>query len=1421
MTRGALLLFIAACSGAPDRNAELFVQMWTPMCYGDPACGWAAGQSMDVAVKMITEHINNGSYIRGGRKLRVEVLDDECSGSRGRDIGTGMLLLPPAERAFGIIGCGCSGCTMASQPLLNIAKIPMISHTATNPALSVRTTYPNFFRLIPTDAAAVQAWFAIMNSFNWKTYAQVSEPEYGFALVDYANTVKDSFGMVDVLAGKGLSEMRDKTPQSAQGVVDVIEPSGVKIIMFLGYETYLRYLVCELAKREMFDTTFFFIGWLTPGWWLDALDKIDCAAEDMAKMINKSLSANYPEWGEKGAGAECLLPGTTVQAFADEYAKRVSAMGDIVRAEASYAADTVCFMSKVFNTLLDDGHQVDDLYSMSDAMYSTYSARVQSMSMTGTSGQIAFPGGDPMQYAGGDRQANFDILHVVDSTKRALDIMGSVVRKADGSFDIIITPGKEITFKEPGYTISNPPPGMYPQCPTGTVYKYATRQCQGCEGNFVFVEAVNGCLCKAGYYKNGSSCEACHEGTMSDNPGTLQCSSCTKGFYQDERGTTTCKRCEKGSHMASEKASACVPCGKNQVTLESGADSSALCLCAEGSFMKPSAGACVACPEGLECPAGLGEPLQLPGFFAEVIDKEARDYRVWSCRDKSECSSQAVGSCPGGRQGRACNNCMDGYKPLDDGSCVKCGELDAIPGIVAFVVLLLIVMCGLVFVNADLKTQTLSFLTVAMVAGQLCMVLQIFGSFRQLSVKWVEPVKSVLAVTKILSFDLDVISVTCMMVSDSPVSKFVAKLFVYPMTVVMLACAWGLSKFMKKPLDFDKVFNLNGLLLYIIFITLTLTVLLPLQCKPNPSGSTSMVSSPGLVCFESEEHATMVVLAVFGILAYPLLILAWISYTTWKYPSRVSSGHGLQMVSRYRFLFNRFKTECYYYGLVLMVRNLLISLLPVILVSAEALQLVAMGTLLQTSGFFVALLLPWRTTMANAADIAISGFLVIMMVGAAPLLEIDISASEGVVGGMLCVVTLAPVVIGLGAIGYGIFRRFMPAETFGVFLCHHKGGAGALARLLKYNLANITNAKVFLDSDQLEDLDLIFDTVRTGTKNLVILLTSEVLKRMWCSGEITTAHVNNVPIIPVICDGFVRLSDEDIAMIGDVWTEQQKNVLASYGITVESIQSAYHYIRNLPHLTLLRFEGSEKRASLVKELVDTGKLPTKLRASSGSGSARPRILVTGAVADGEALAAIEIFKLLCQQHMQVETNEVMTPEQMALAKPYASYLVVLFSRGMLQNPLFARMLLVALADKGHDSPSTRVLELVTVNADNGFEFPSVEFLTDLEKNGLGVPGLGAEVGLQLSKSYRTLLSVLALPLAPHGSAGLLSLQISEICRRFRRYKDLPQGLALDTEDDKAVGSVTIDDLKGFDNMPSNDHAPASNCITEEIQSAAF
>ena len=119
-------------------------------------------------------------------------------------------------------------------------------------------------------------------------------------------------------------------------------------------------------------------------------------------------------------------------------------------------------------------------------------------------------------------------------------------------------------------------------------------------------------------------------------------------------------------------------------------------------------------------------------------------------------------------------------------------------------------------------------------------------------------------------------------------------------------------------------------------------------------------------------------------------------------------------------------------------------------------------------------------------------------------------------------------------------RLLLQAATSpGAFLCHHKGGAAVLGRYFKIKILRqcSTGVAVFLDSDQLEELDLIFDAVRANTRNLLILATKETLYSMWCAGEIATAVKNRVSIVPVECDDYVAPDEETLKQLDQAWSK--------------------------------------------------------------------------------------------------------------------------------------------------------------------------------------------------------------------------------------------------------------------------------------------
>merc|ERR1711972_1007627 len=122
----------------------------------------------------------------------------------------------------------------------------------------------------------------------------------------------------------------------------------------------------------------------------------------------------------------------------------------------------------------------------------------------------------------------------------------------------------------------------------------------------------------------------------------------------------------------------------------------------------------------------------------------------------------------------------------------------------------------------------------------------------------------------------------------------------------------------------------------------------------------------------------------------------------------------------------------------------------------------------------------------------------------------------------------------MGSYALVVFFSKRRKKAFDYFLCHHKAGACCIVRLLRMYFQDI-NCTAFLDSDNLSDLDQLFDYVASDTQNLVVVCSKDIMMRPWCVGEIVTGMLHGVTTVKVSfsefeepCDEFIQQYDEHV-----------------------------------------------------------------------------------------------------------------------------------------------------------------------------------------------------------------------------------------------------------------------------------------------------
>lgn len=693
-------------------------------------------------------------------------------------------------------------------------------------------------------------------------------------------------------------------------------------------------------------------------------------------------------------------------------------------------------------------------------------------------------------------------------------------------------------------------------------------------------------------------------------------------------------------------------------------------------------------------------------------------------------------------------------------------------------------------------TQRLDQISVLLTAGQVIMMFQTFSAMQHIKIDWTEPAMTIVNNLSVFALNLDFLNLGCVVAQDDPLLRMCIQVFAYPVFLLVLSLAFLISRLLRRSLSLQgsMLFNMNGYCVLILYMSLTLVALLPFQCGLNPNGEYTMVSDPGLTCWHSDQHGLMVMIAILGVLMYPVSFLTLCIRATIMYPSYIRSGHGLVLVSKYKFLFQRFRPSNYYYGVIYLFRNTFLALIPVIGVAQPSLQIVSMAAIVLLSMTMQIRVWPWRTEAANIADMCFAPAFIIFLVSAAPMIDPQFQGNHSAgnrAPGQLCsallCATIVLMMLTLAALALRWFSKMLKSNLrYSVFLCHQKSAAGSFARFVKIILDKHSPDRVFLDSDQLHDLDQLFDQVQSQTKHLVVLLTQDLMTRVWCCGEIATAYSNRVSIVPISCNGCTVPDSGKLDAIIDSWTEQERQMLLNFGITMELTTQACMAVRDLPMLTMSTFAPLEEQERSVLQLVSHCNLNGRSFMETSSPTHSAEVLILGQTSESEPLAACMVLQTLLQRMLQKETTVLRTTQELRRTCS-ASCLVVVLSRGLFRSVLFAEMLLEVLAAHGLDplefavhktstqtsamsvrsSAKSPILKMATVHADSTFEFPGLDFYKDLEKNGLGFPLAGPDTGPALSRAYQHLLRRIALPLSCHGSESLIEHQVAAICHRLK------------------------------------------------------
>jgi branched-chain amino acid transport system substrate-binding protein len=196
------------------------------------------------AAELVVKDINAKGGVLG-KQVELLVEDDVCKPEVATNTATKLV----SETAHVVLGHICSGATKAALGIYKDSNIPVMSPSATNPALTQSGDYPNFFRTIASDdaQARLEVDFAL-DVLKLKKIAVLHDKgDYGKGLAEFAKSFLEADSRAEVVLYEGI------TPGAVDysAVVQKIKRSGAEAVIFGGYHPEASKIVTQMRKKRM------------------------------------------------------------------------------------------------------------------------------------------------------------------------------------------------------------------------------------------------------------------------------------------------------------------------------------------------------------------------------------------------------------------------------------------------------------------------------------------------------------------------------------------------------------------------------------------------------------------------------------------------------------------------------------------------------------------------------------------------------------------------------------------------------------------------------------------------------------------------------------------------------------------------------------------------------------------------------------------------------------------------------------------------------------------------------------------------------------------------------------------------------------------------------------------------------------------
>jgi len=901
------------------------------------------------------------------------------------------------------------------------------------------------------------------------------------------------------------------------------------------------------------------------------------------------------------------------------------------------------------------------------------------------------------------------------------------------------------------------------------------------------------CVCKVGYHgaskaddwvKNGDDCIKC---PLKD------------AAYPTSVDFTTYKE------NAQSVAECVCPAGSYHVVDDAGVARCETEFCVPGGFPEPLSDASEVHKMALVCQGhdrvdgvvtNLAPTLR-PRYWVEDTAKlyGAVDNPIWSCLQgeekdvdgniiefcKGEGNSADANFCGEHRIGTTCMWCDTDYRQeTGEMKCEKCDSVSWFYFLGIPIIVTLTIVLTRPFWNKSILQQSSSIVVILTAISIIFFNIMAFSSLGSYPMNWVEPIPGLIRAAEFFQFDFNVIHMDCFIRQTDAIASYAIKTMV-PLGGASFLAILTISNFLRqgKKVDWPVVINLMGMLFSFFFVAIAVLSFYPHRCgtlhpfkTANGKDATALDRQPDVVCSFDEKFADaytpLIGLSSVALFLYVVLYLTFVIWAVYKHQSMVVGQHQWFIRST-RFLFFRWKNQCYYWTLFWHGRSFFVAFVPILNAGGAGggeLQMVLLIALMGAWLAQVSQTNPWRHPRLNVLDRCCTFMFVVLTLAAS---YTDAPGVKYFV--MVVVVAFFAAVITFFSREVYLARTAATRPKADFFICHTQDSNAIVARAAKFTIEYHSGASVLMSIDGIEDYAQTVENARS-CKQVIVLWTAQSAASINVALEVTSAVMNKRQMAVLEVDSLDEtLSDERLSAVEQDWCQSAVEQFNVYLLDPAKITQAYSSLKFLQTVPYKASGSAETREASVLQLLQSVNAKTLKVPSLSTLPESVDLFIIHDTRNVYANAAAFVLKNAMRSlSFSIVTSSDYADEKFPSAQlGRCAHAVVLLHNGVLSSANFTASLLAI----------DEVCKVHTVSIGSEFAPPTNEQMTTMEKGNLECSI--ETVGTILKKGspidpkvvvgkYRELFRALTLPFSPPAVNGILNAEVGNILGRVKSGK---------------------------------------------------